>query len=149
MVDINISWKTFSYQGLNISQRTLSQFLSFDVYRLCVRLLHVSDNVWICFTGLTEMCKKEYVISDAWPGISCNEGIYIYISWQLHIVFDLDFNQFKLYLSKYFLQLAIPSVSFDDFGLLKQQCQLMSAARKKIKVFLMSYNVPIKVIVTL
>lgn len=74
---------------------------------------------------------------------------YIYISWQLHIVFDLDFNQFKLYLSKYFLKLAIPSVSFDDFGLLKQQYQLMSAARKKIKVFLMSYNVPIKVIVTL
>lgn len=89
MVDINISWKTFSYQGLNISQRTLSQFLSFDVYRLCVRLLHVSDNVWICFTGLTEMCKKEYVISDAWPGISCNEGIYIYISLDSCILYSI------------------------------------------------------------
>lgn len=62
-------------------------------------------------------------------------NIYIYISWQLHIVFDLDFNQFKLYLSKYFLELAIPSVSFDGLRLLKQQCQLMSAARKKNKSF--------------
>lgn len=149
MVDINISWRTFSYQGQNVSQRTLSQFLSFDVVRLCVRLLHVSDNVWIFFTGLTEMCKKDYFISDAWPWISCNEWMNIYISWQLHILFDLGFNQFDYICQNIFLNSRSLLCLLTDFGLLKQHCQLMFAARKKIIGFLMSYNVPIKVVVTL
>lgn len=52
IVDINISWRTFPSPGQKVSQRTLTQSLNFDVYRLCVRSLHVVNDVWIFFTGL-------------------------------------------------------------------------------------------------
>lgn len=52
MVVINISWRTFPSPGQKVLQRTLTQSLTFDVYRLCVRSLHVVNDVWICFTGL-------------------------------------------------------------------------------------------------
>lgn len=133
-----------------IAEDCLSQFLSFDVYRLCVRLLHVSDLDLSGFVShdLLKCVKKntsykmhdpEYLVMKEYIYISLDSCI-LYSIW---ILISLNYICQNIFLNSRSL------VSFDGLRLLKQQCQLMSAARKKIKVFLMSYNVPIKVIVTL
>lgn len=52
MVVINILWRTFPSPGQKSFAEDSHTISNFDAYRLCVRSLHVVNDVWICFTGL-------------------------------------------------------------------------------------------------